>query len=410
MTFSTDNKSSKSCAEVSLRAICAALSGEAAIQPTDKLNHNLMLTIERHRASLDWLIESRSTGRVRPRVRRILQWALAELLWFDGVPAAAVVSIAVEYAKKRFAGGDASFINAFLRRMTRDLQSSSLDAILAAAPACVACDLPELLWKRWLSNYGEEGARQLCAVIQQKASVTLRCRQWPAPTAEAPSALIPIPAPDWAPWAELYTPSSETLPLDEIMQSGDFYIQDAATLLAPTLLAPMPGEYVGDFCCAPGGKSRVILEMLKGTGHLLSADKSSKKLPIVRQNLAGFDNVDIIQADAAEYEFGMLDAILLDVPCSNTGVIRRKPDVRWSFSDEKLAELTDLQMRILENAAKAVRIGGRIVYSTCSIEPDENQLLIRRFLEKHSDFSLKSERLLLPTAEHDGAYAALLTK
>jgi 16S rRNA (cytosine967-C5)-methyltransferase len=132
----------------------------------------------------------------------------------------------------------------------------------------------------------------------------------------------------------------------------------------------------------------------------------------VRENLHGLDVAALLAGDAARPPFGdqVFDAVLLDVPCTNTGVIRRRPDVRWTFSEEKQRELSVLQLRILCGAAPLVRRGGRVVYSTCSIEPDENDDVVNAFLEKHPEFTLGTRRLLMPGDVNDGAFACVLSR
>ena len=147
-------------------------------------------------------------------------------------------------------------------------------------------------------------------------------------------------------------------------------------------------------------------------GTLLCADRSEARLQRVRENLTGFASITYAVADAATPPFppASFDAVLLDVPCSNTGVIRRRPDVRWRFTRASLRELLELQAAILHGAAALVRPGGRLVYSTCSIEPEENAGQVRRFLAQHAEFAIAAERQLPPTETHDGAYAALLVR
>ena len=173
-----------------------------------------------------------------------------------------------------------------------------------------------------------------------------------------------------------------------------------------------PGERVGDLCCAPGGKSLLLAEALERQGILYCRDRSEARLGRVRENLAGCTNVDIAVADALQPDLpeGSLQALLLDVPCSNTGVIRRRPDVRWTWSPGKLQELAALQEAILESSHKLLCPGGRLVYSTCSSEPEENFAQTARFLQRHPEFSLLKERQLLPDEKHDGAYAALMVR
>ncbi len=393
----------------SLENVFKAL-GESESAKQDKLAHNLLLTIERKKEALDWLV-GRRASKVRGRTLKVLYWALAEILYMNGVPAPAVVDAAVGFVKKRHSSSEASFVNAFLRNLLRDIETNGTDSLFTDAPRHVFHGLPEFLWNRWTANFGAETAERLAAVLQQPAKVVMRRKAWPPRTTPAPDSLQPLPPPEWAPWAELYTPTASMKSLDEIMgDHSDFYIQDSATLLAPTMLAPRPGDNVADLCAAPGGKSLILGEMMKGSGRLLCADKAFSKLARLRQNLSDIPNADFqcIDATAPLPPEMAFDAILLDVPCSNSGVIRRRPDVRSAFNQARITELSAIQQLILENAAKCLKPNGRIVYSTCSIEPEENEMQVERFLAAHPDFRLLNSRTILPTTDNDGAYAALI--
>ncbi len=385
-------------------------------QPVSKLAQHLLLAIHRHRASMDWLIGELSQGRVRPRTRRVLWWAMAEILWSDGVAAPVVADVATAYVKKRHAAAEAGFVNAFLRQLCTRLAEAGRDGLTTGAPPWVQLELPETLWKRWRRQFTPDELSAMAAVLQQPAPTVFRRRRWPAiALPEASAALLqPLPPLPWAPDQELFVlKSADGVSLSQIMGRGTpFYIQDPSTLLAPSLLAPAPGEQVADLCCAPGGKSLLLAEALRGQGQLHCFDRAEAKLPRVRENLAGFANVSIAVGDAISPVLppASLDALMLDVPCSNSGVIRRRPDVRWAFSEASLRELTALQAQILHAGAKLLKPGGRVVYSTCSIEKEENHDQVRAFLDSHPDFVLLAEHQLLPTASHDGAYAALLRR
>lgn len=399
--------------EQSLVDVVEVLEGGEQPAPGDKLLHNLLLSVYRHSLSIDWLIETRRTGRVKRRTRNLLAWAMAEMLWMDGVAPEAVTDVAVGYAKRRHSSSEGAFVNAFLRRLLDDYRQTGMEGLLKAAPPNVRSEIPDLLWKRWLKQYGEEESTRIADVLQHPAQTILRMRGWPPQAVAVPEWLAPVKAPEWAPWAVLFTPRESHNGLDEVMgEKSPFYIQDMATLLAPSLLAPQEGESVADLCAAPGGKSLVLGEMLKGTGRLFCADRSEAKLPRLKRNLWSIPNVEFAALDAGSFAFqaASFDAVLLDVPCSNTGVIRRKPDVREAFTPQRLAEVQEIQRRILDNVALAVKPGGRLVYSTCSIEADENQIQVQAFLTCHADYTLILEQALLPTPDHDGAYAALLKR
>ena len=373
------------------------------------LLHNILLCISRHRASMDFLLDTFRTGKLRPRSRRVFWWALAELLWRNGLPPPVIVDTATEYIKRRHSPAEAAFGNALLRKIVALQEQGQLAELLASAPAAVQLELPAVLYQRWQKMLPGPALTELAAILQQPAEVILRARH-NAPR-EVPAGLQELPPVPWAADCRLFRLQGANL--SEIMRpGGGFYVQDPSTLLAPAMLAVKPGETVGDLCCAPGGKALLLAESLAGQGRLFCRDRSAARLRRVRENLCSWNNVDIAPGDALRPDLppGSLDALLLDVPCSNTGVVRRRPDVRWSFTENKLRELVQLQEQILAATAPLVRPGGRLVYSTCSLEPEENTRQVQTFLLHQPGFILLQEQQLLPTSEHDGAYAALLQR
>ena len=151
-----------------------------------------------------------------------------------------------------------------------------------------------------------------------------------------------------------------------------------------------------DACAAPGGKTAIMAEAMKETGTLIASDMHDDRLALLHENLERlkYSFVDIQKNDAV---VGTFDKILLDVPCSNTGVIRRKPDIRWRFSEERLQKLLKTQKSILSQAAEQLNIGGRMVYSTCSLEPEENEFQIQLWLREHPAFALLKEAKTFPS-------------
>lgn len=409
--------SQKSAAMEVLSAVVSAFSGsndehalpKQAVSGQGPLLQNLLLTISRHRASFDFLLDHSSQGKIRPRLRRVLWWALAELFYLDGLPDAVVVDTAAGYVKKRYSNVEAGFVNALLRRLAA---VHSIADELSQAPAFVRLELPEELFLHWRKIWPEETLVTWAELWQRPAEIILRrCRN---AAQDLPSVLEKMPEFSWAPGHMMYRiADGQAFNLSELLSvPGEFYIQDPSTLLAPALLSVKPGERVADLCCAPGGKSLLLAEALEQQGMLYCRDRSEARLARVRENLAGFSNVDIAAADALQPDLpeGSLQALLLDVPCSNTGVIRRRPDVRWTWSTGKLQELVALQSAILDSSQRLLCPGGRLVYSTCSIEPQENSAQTARFLQRHPEFRLIKEQQLFPDERHDGAYAALLLK
>ena len=201
-------------------------------------------------------------------------------------------------------------------------------------------------------------------------------------------------------------------------RDGCFYVQDPSTLLAARELGAQPGEAILDLCAAPGGKTTFIAQLMSNAGKIVACDISEDRLKLVRENCQrlGVTCVQFIgvQAlvcapDTLKCELQQFDRILVDAPCSNTGVLRRRVDLRWRISVAEISRLQQTQQDLLRLAATKLKPGGVLVYSTCSLEPEENAEVVKEFLRAHSGFKLESERELLPFADNvDGAYVARL--
>lgn len=371
---------------------------------------NTLLTLFRRRASIDWLINDTASGRVKGKLRNLLRWGVCQIVHLEGIAPPVVVSFCVERAKKRVGVSQARFVNALLRRIADAEKSGTIASWLAKAPRPVRLELSEDLYKAWRSFLSPDFLRELGAQLQAPAQVTVRLRE----DYELPEHVQPhvIPLDGLA-----FTGSLRFFALNNPARffalkdqwQGKFYVQDPATAMAPLMMQTQPGEYLGDLCAAPGGKSLILSEFLGPTGELLCGDRSSRRLPKLLENLEhAACPVEVVAADLTQHPFekNTFDGVLLDVPCSNSGVIRRRPDVRWRYTRAKTRALCELQGEILEGVLPAVRPGGRIIYSTCSIDPDENDRQVRSLLERHPGCSLETEQQLYPGTVHDGAYAA----
>ncbi len=184
--------------------------------------------------------------------------------------------------------------------------------------------------------------------------------------------------------------------------------------MAPVeVLAPVAGESVLDLCASPGTKTTQIIEAMGGRGRIVACDKTEEKLRPVRETivLRGLFDVTVCVADRADgaRPEGGFDAALVDAPCSNTGVLARRPEARWRLRSEDLADLAKVQAGLVARAAGLIRPGGRLVYATCSIQQEENAAVVRKFLGGHAGWRLLRSELVLPGPDHDGAFWALMT-
>ncbi len=347
----------------------------------------------------------------RTKVKAVLMIAGFELL--EGGPdlMAKVIHHAVERAKSVASPKEARLVNAVARKMA---------ARLAEPPADAATEFahPEWLVARWTRQFGAETTQQLLAWNQQPAPVYARWRT----EASVPDFLAP------SKWAGFYEVKSGHW--DEIRRlatEGALYLQDPSTRLCIELLAPQPGETILDACAAPGGKSLFIADTMK-SGKVVALDepaapgKTDIRLVRLKENLArapaGVD-VAMIEADLAAVNTVFYrnlnlpesyDAVLLDAPCSNTGVMRHRIDVKWRLQDGDFVRHQQQQLGLLHAAARLVRSGGRLVYSTCSIDADENDGVIKAFLASRVGSRAKLARRVQAfpwTDGHDGAGAFL---
>lgn len=356
----------------------------------------IVLGVLRHRRLLDHWIGVLRQGKLDGETRDILRVGLCQLLILE-LPDHAAVFETVELGKSSVRG----LINAVMRRATTT-RDSLRD--LSQLPPAVAYSHPDWLYQRWKKTFGKAAAIELMAFNNRPAPVIARANPLVTPPVEIPASELP-PG---------FLAIEGPIP-GELLARGAIYIQDPATRHCVELLAPQPGERILDACAAPGGKAFLIAAAMGGAAGLTCTDSNPKRLPRLTENL---DRLHVRGATIEVHDWtlpapeiwrGAFDAILLDVPCSNTGVFRRRVDVRWRLQPGDLPDLVALQRRILENALPCLKPGGRLVYSTCSIEAEENEAQIATFLAAHPDFQLTATRQALPQREGtDGAFAALL--
>jgi len=385
-----------------------------------RLAQELVLGVLRWREALDWLIARRSAGHSQePVVRAALRLAFYQLFWLDRIPDHAAVNDAVQSCRDAGRVRQSGFVNAVLRGSLRerDALQAALKELRRSDPA-VGWSHPGWWVDRWRTELDAENLQRLLEWNNTPPAVCVRVNTLKIPPAGlldswAGEGVSAKPrAVDWAPFAALFDleghPPLATLPS---FRAGGFYVQDPSTLLAVGLLAPRPGETLLDACAAPGGKTTLIAQMQSGRGRLVAEDAAALRLELLRENCArlGADWVEIgmPSPDSAP----QFDGILVDAPCSNTGVFRRRVEARWRLVPQELPGLAGRQGELLRRSAARVKRGGRLVYSTCSLEPEENRGVVDRFLAEFPEFVLQSERRLHPVTDGvDGAYAARLER
>ena len=383
--------------------LVARSAAEHQLTPADRsLLQAIVYDTLRHLSWLDHVRKVLRPGKLEEKMRWLVLIGLCQLLVMRQ-PGHAAVNETVRLAPQRVRG----VVNGMLRQASRRIQE--FEAGRVKLPLAVRYSTPSWLVKRWLKEFGEADT---CAMLE-----------WNTQTPPVYARVNPVNPPSEIPasWEELeHLPGwyrlCGPLPL-AFLRAGQIYVTDPSTRYCVQLLGPQPGERVLDACAAPGGKSAAMLAATGGKLHLLATDVEEFRLQPLRENLlrAGGESVQVAQHDwtqpCPEEWSAAFDAVLLDVPCSNSGVLQRRVDARWRLSEEEITRLAALQLRILESACAAVRPGGRLVYSTCSIDREEDRSVVDAFLATHKDFCLEKEYLALPHREQaDGAYAALLNR
>lgn len=357
----------------------------------------------RKKSSLEWTLKQCVTRMPTGELWAALMIGAAQLLAMPNMAEHAAIAETVE-ASKPIGKDAAKFVNAVLRRIQREKEA--LLAKLAAQPEHLRCDVPRALWTRWCEAFGIEQARAIATALAEAPQVCVR----PLPPHQAPNTCTPHPA---DPTGTFIAPRHTRINTLEGYTAGAFVVQDAATRHAIDLMDLAPGMAVLDACAAPGGKTAQIGARLGSTGTLVANEFSASRIETLRDTLQRcnqLERVTLRQEDATQAHFGEFDRILLDVPCSNTGVFGRRPDARWTWTPQKLAQLLQTQRALLDNLAQQVKSGGKLVYSTCSIEVEENEAQIDAFLTRHPEYTRGEQRREFPDKTHDGAFACALIR
>jgi 16S rRNA (cytosine967-C5)-methyltransferase len=392
------------------------LEGELArhpLSPPDRaLCQELIYGVVRWQRTLDWLIERKTGGRGQNAgLQVLLQVGLYQIFWLQRIPDHAAVHETVEMAKHLGFGPRAGFLNAVLRGYIRERESTRvmLEALKQTDPS-VGNSHPAWLVERWQARWGREQTARLLAwnnlapptyarlnaLKTDPARLTARWQEEGVEFEERPF--------DWTGSGMAFELRSHP-PLATLgsFQDGWFYVQDPSTLLAARQLDPQAGESILDMCAAPGGKTTLLAARMGNRGRIVARDNQPERLKRLEENCRRL-GATCVQLSAAPEQF---DRILIDAPCSNTGVLRRRVDVRWRVQPEEITRLSQAQSALLASAVSELKPGGVLVYSTCSLEPEENEQVVQEFLAERAGFELENERQLLPFMEGvDGAYVA----
>ena len=397
----------------------------------------------RWRGRLDYLIGralERDLSKLEPFVISALRVGAYQLCFSDRIPATAAVDEAVRCVRALGLERATGLVNAVLRRIAREGESFALPSLAEDPLAHLihACSLPEWLAQRWLAAYGPEPAARLASSMNEAAPVSVRINR----TKSSRDALLP----------ELRTRFPEAVACrfspdgivlgrrgdvgqDPAFLAGLMSPQDEASQLVVHWLDPRPGELILDLCAAPGTKTAAIAERLGGNGRVLALDRHERRLGLVGRGIRRLElsGVTTLERDATKSladlldQVGPFDRILVDAPCSGLGALRRNPDARWRVRPEDLIDLARIQRALIESAATLLKPGGSLVYSTCTVTPEENEAVIRGFMATRASWRIASResapaelqslldedgflRLLPHQHDTDGFFAARLIR
>jgi 16S rRNA (cytosine967-C5)-methyltransferase len=404
------------CAYVVLRRVFergayADLALQAEARELDARDRALAMRLAygavQRRGTLDHLIEGladRAVGRLDPAVLAALRLGLYELLYLSGSPDYAVVGDAVELAKAQGRAGH-GLVNAVLRRAAREGPQTLLAGLSDGTPAQAAVkhSHPEWIARLWWQELGAVAARELMSYDNEPGEVSLRANTL---VTDAASLAAELSSSSVATHLDPLIPEALVLdgPLDAhdspLWGAGAFTSQSRAAMLVARALDPQPGERVLDLCAAPGGKTTHLAALMDGSGEIVAVERNRRRAgELVRtaQRLrAGNIRVEVGDAAAGRADGDVFDRVLVDPPCSGLGTLQARADLRWRVTPEAVAEMARSQGTILDAGAAALRPGGVLVYSTCTISPTENEHVIATFLDTHADFALDDLAAELP--------------
>jgi 16S rRNA (cytosine967-C5)-methyltransferase len=365
------------------------------------LLHELVFGVVRQRGYLDWQIDQLSkVPRLAPAVRNILRLGAYQLLFLDRIPPFAAVSTAVDLAKEASGVAGGRLVNGLLRNLLRRKKTLPLpDPIREPVRhLAVVHSHPEWLIEKWLRQWGEETTVALCLHNNTPPPLTLRVNVLKTTrerlTADLTAEGISSSPTSHAPQG-LQVKGVQVTALASF-QRGEFYVQDEGAQMVSLLVAPKPGESILDFCAAPGGKTFHLAELVHGRGNITATDVDAARLTKLRENLRRLQTPGVVVLPAPDALREQYDAIVVDAPCSALGILRRIPEGKWNKSPNSITASVKVQYRILEQVAPRLKIGGRLIYITCSTEPEENEGVVARFSAAHPEMRLDPLADLLP--------------
>ena len=377
---------------------------------------------------LDYIINQFSkvkVNKMKPVIRNILRMSVYQLRYMDSVPDSAACNEAVKLARKKGFSSLSGFVNGVLRNISRNpavgLPNRERNPIQYYS---VKYSMPEWIVELWMSDYGAEVLESILEAFAKEAPITIRTNLAKITSEELETRLKnegvtvnkvvieDVPTLDYA----FMISGFDYLNALPSFNEGLFYVQDISSMMVAESAMPKQGDYIIDVCAAPGGKSTHLAEKLQGSGMVEARDLTEYKIGLIEENIARHQcrNMKAVQMDATQYDENSkerADIVIADLPCSGLGVMRKKTDIKYKMTPEKMTSLVELQRNMLHTVCNYVRENGILLYSTCTIHRAENEENVTWFLEKHPEFELLSMQQIFPQEEFgDGFFIAKLHK
>lgn len=354
--------------------------------------------------TIDYFLEqfvAKGMAKLQPWVRNLLRLSFYQLYYLDRIPPHAAVNEAVNIAKKRGHQGISGMVNGVLRNVLRKKEELQIPKGLSpTVRIALEHSHPEWLVAKWIEQFGEDVAEEICKANNEPPSVSVRANTSQISRDKLIQSMKEqgIEAiPSFVSEDGIIVMSGGNMALTSWYKQGLLSIQDESSMLVGESVDPQAGMSVLDCCAAPGGKSCHIAEKLAGSGSVIANDVHPHKAKLIEDQARrlGLNNVRTLSGDALklgeQYPPESFDRILLDAPCSGLGVIRRKPDLKWTKSPHDIREISAIQSELLDAVCGLLKPGGLLVYSTCTIEKSENVEMVEQFLERHPEFVAASE-------------------
>lgn len=380
-------------------------------------------TLERM-LELDYIINQFSSVKVnkmKPVIRCIIRSAVYEMKYMDSVPVSASCNEAVKLAKKKGFGKLSGFVNGVLRNIGRNLDKIAYPDKKKTYKQylSVTCSIPEWMITLWEKNYSLERIEKIAEAFLKEEPLTIRCNL----TKITPEVLMKrlknrgmeVNIDEKLPYA-LHVRGVDYLGSIPEFAEGLFYVQDLSSMKVAEAAEVKANDTVIDVCGAPGGKSIHIAQLLSGSGRVITRDVSEYKVSLIEENIRRHQvtNMTAEQWDARVSDKGSIgkaDVVIADLPCSGLGVLRKKPDIKYRMQPEDIKSLITLQREILSTVHQYVKPGGRMIYSTCTIDAGENEENVAWFMANHKEFEVESMEQILPDElGSDGFFIARLRK